>query len=66
MDARWAGFLLLALLLGMGFAAVSLYISSLIYVGLVLFFITIIVNILAQILIWRVSKGHLDEHMFSR
>ena len=38
-------------------AATSLYISSLIYVGLVLFGITIIVNIMAQILIWKISKG---------
>jgi phosphate transport system permease protein len=38
-------------------ATYSLYVSSLIYVGLILFIITIIVNILAQLLIWRVSKG---------
>ena len=36
-------------------ATYSLYISSLIYVGLVLFGITIIVNVLAQWLIWRTS-----------
>ncbi|MSQ32562.1 MAG: phosphate ABC transporter permease subunit PstC [Dehalococcoidia bacterium] len=38
-------------------ATYSLYISSLIYVGLVLFGITIIINILAQILIWKISNG---------
>ncbi len=38
-------------------AATSLYVSSLIYVGLVLFGITIIISILAQLLIWRLSKG---------
>jgi len=38
-------------------ATYSLYISSLIYVGLVLFGITILVNILAQLLIWKISKG---------
>jgi phosphate transport system permease protein len=38
-------------------ATYSLYVSSLIYVGLVLFGITIVINILAQVLIWRVSKG---------
>jgi phosphate transport system permease protein len=38
-------------------ATYSLYVSSLIYVGLVLFGITIIVSLLAQLLIWRLSKG---------
>ena len=38
-------------------ATYSLYVSSLIYVGLVLFGITILVNILAQVLIWKISKG---------
>jgi phosphate transport system permease protein len=38
-------------------ATYSLYVSSLIYVGLVLFCITIIVSLLAQALIWRLSKG---------
>ena len=37
-------------------ATYSLYVSSLIYMGLVLFGITIVVNILAQVLIWRVVK----------
>ena len=38
-------------------ATYSLYVSSLVYVGLVLFVITIVVNLLGQLLIWRVSKG---------
>ena len=38
-------------------ATSSLYVSSLIYVGLVLFAITILVNLAALWLIWRVSKG---------
>jgi phosphate transport system permease protein len=40
-------------------ATYSLYVSSLIYVGLVLFGITIIISLLAQWLIWRMSKGKL-------
>jgi phosphate transport system permease protein len=40
-------------------ATYSLYVSSLIYVGLVLFGITIIISLLAQWLIWRLSKGKL-------
>ena len=39
-------------------ATYSLYLSSLIYVGLVLFGITIIISLCAQVLIWRLSKGH--------
>lgn len=38
-------------------ATYSLYVSSLIYVGLVLFGITILISICAQYLIWRLSKG---------
>lgn len=38
-------------------ATYSLYVSSLIYVGLILFGITICVSLLAQLLIWRLSKG---------
>lgn len=38
-------------------ATYSLYVSSLIYVGLVLFGITIIISFCAQLLIWRLSKG---------
>lgn len=38
-------------------ASSSLYTSSLMYVGLVLFAITIAVNVLAQLLIWRMSRG---------
>jgi phosphate transport system permease protein len=38
-------------------ATYSLYVSSLIYVGLVLFGITICVSLLAQLLIWRLSRG---------
>lgn len=40
-------------------ATYSLYVSSLIYVGLVLFGITIIVSLLAQLLLWRLSKGRI-------
>jgi phosphate transport system permease protein len=39
-------------------ATYSLYLSSLIYVGLVLFGITIIINLLAQLLVWHMSRGH--------
>jgi phosphate transport system permease protein len=38
-------------------ATYGLYVSSLIYMGLVLFGITIVVNVLAQLLIWRTTKG---------
>jgi phosphate transport system permease protein len=38
-------------------ATYSLYVSSLIYVGLVLFAITFVISLLAQLLIWRLSKG---------
>jgi phosphate transport system permease protein len=38
-------------------ATYSLYVSSLIYVGLVLFGITICISLLAQLLIWRLSRG---------
>ena len=40
-------------------ATYSLYVSSLIYVGLVLFGMTILISLLAQFLIWRISKGKL-------
>lgn len=39
-------------------ATYSLYVSSLIYVGLVLFGITIVLGLLSQLLIWRLSRGH--------
>jgi phosphate transport system permease protein len=39
-------------------ATFPLYVSSLIYVGLVLFGITILISLAAQYLIWRISKGH--------
>lgn len=38
-------------------ATYSLYVSSLIYVGLVLFGITVILGFLSQLLIWRLSRG---------
>ena len=38
-------------------ATYGLYVSSLIYVGLVLFGITIVISLCAQLLIWRLSKG---------
>ena len=40
-------------------ATYSLYVSSLIYVGLVLFGMTILISLLAQVLIWRLSKGQI-------
>src|SRR5262249_9520507 len=40
-------------------ATYSLYVSSLIYVGLVLFGMTLIVSLLAQMLLWRLSKGRI-------
>ncbi|HEV2549439.1 MAG TPA: phosphate ABC transporter permease subunit PstC [Stellaceae bacterium] len=40
-------------------ATYSLYVSSLIYVGLVLFGITVILSLLAQFLIWRLSRGRI-------
>lgn len=40
-------------------ATYSLYVSSLIYVGLILFGITILISLLAQLLIWRMAKGKL-------
>ena len=42
-------------------ATYSLYTSSLIYVALVLFGITLIVNILAQLLIWRTTNSQRGE-----
>jgi phosphate transport system permease protein len=39
-------------------ATYGLYVSSLIYVGLVLFGIAILISLCAQFLIWRLSKGH--------
>jgi len=38
-------------------ATYNLYVSSLIYVGLVLFGITILLGLLSQLLIWRLSRG---------
>jgi phosphate transport system permease protein len=38
-------------------ATYDLYVSSLIYVGLVLFGITILLGLLSQLLIWRLSRG---------
>jgi len=39
-------------------ATYDLYVSSLIYVGLVLFGMTVFISLCGQILIWRLSKGH--------
>jgi phosphate transport system permease protein len=39
-------------------ATYNLYVSSLIYVGLVLFGITIVLGLLSQLLIWRLSRGN--------
>ena len=35
----------------------DVYLSALVQVGLALFMVTIIVNILAQILVWTVTRG---------
>jgi len=40
-------------------ATYSLYVSSLIYVGLVLFGISLLISLLAQFLIWKISNGKL-------
>ena len=45
-------------------ATSDLYLSALVEVGLVLFFLTLVVNIIARILIWNVSskvKGQIRE-----
>ena len=36
----------------------NLYVSALVEIGLVLFLVTIIVNILAQLMIWSITRGH--------
>jgi phosphate transport system permease protein len=36
----------------------NLYTSALIEIGLALFIVTIIVNILAQVLVWSVTRGN--------
>jgi phosphate transport system permease protein len=38
-------------------ATTPLYLSALVAVGLMLFLVTITVNALARILVWRVAKG---------
>ncbi len=38
-------------------ATTNLYLSALFEVGLILFFITVVVNALARLLIWRVARG---------
>jgi phosphate transport system permease protein len=38
-------------------ASGDLYLSSLVQIGLVLFLVTIVVNILAQFLVWTVTRG---------
>jgi phosphate transport system permease protein len=35
----------------------DLYLSSLVQIGLALFLVTIVVNILAQLLVWTVTRG---------
>ena len=35
----------------------NLYLSSLIEIGLALFIVTIFVNVLAQLLVWTVTRG---------
>jgi phosphate transport system permease protein len=38
-------------------ASGDLYLSALVEIGLALFIVTIIVNIIAQILVWTVTRG---------
>ena len=38
-------------------ASGELYLSSLVEVGLALFLVTIVVNVLAQLLVWSVTRG---------
>jgi phosphate transport system permease protein len=45
-------------------ATSDMYLSALVEVGLVLFFVTLIINIIARLLIWKVSskvKGQIRE-----
>jgi phosphate transport system permease protein len=35
----------------------NLYLSSLVEIGLALFLVTIVVNVLAQLLVWTVTRG---------
>jgi phosphate transport system permease protein len=39
-------------------ATEDLYLHALVEIGLALFLVTIIVNMLAQLLIWGVTRGH--------
>jgi phosphate transport system permease protein len=36
----------------------DLYLSALVQIGLVLFIVTVIVNIIAQLMIWTITRGH--------
>ena len=36
-------------------ATSNLYISSLIYLGLILFIVTLLVNVIARVLVWRLT-----------
>jgi phosphate transport system permease protein len=38
-------------------ATTSMYLSALFAVGLVLFVLTIVINALARLLVWRVARG---------
>jgi phosphate transport system permease protein len=39
-------------------ATEDIYLSALIEVGLVLFVVTVVVNMIAQLLIWSITRGH--------
>lgn len=40
----------------------DLYLSALVEIGLVLFIVTVIVNMFAQLLIWSITRGHRARH----
>jgi phosphate transport system permease protein len=40
-------------------ATYSLYLSALVEVGLVLFAVTIVLNVIARLLVWRVARGRM-------
>jgi phosphate transport system permease protein len=40
----------------------DLYLSSLIEIGLALFLVTIVVNAIARLLVWAVTRGNTTRH----
>jgi phosphate transport system permease protein len=39
-------------------ATEDLYLSALVEIGLALFIVTVVVNIIAQLMIWTITRGH--------